>query len=159
MDRRGRSHVWAVVVITGVLGVFLTLSAYNGGALADEGKAPLVVAAGGLSIELSPQGEFAGMTWGPDHSRLALAGGTRLAGCKVVGGVGVEPLLGGGLRFTRKVVGTAKGHGATLVESFLPTKDSIRWEIEITGGDMPWSAPIETWLKWPDADTARWWTA
>jgi hypothetical protein len=57
-------------------------------------------------------------------------------------------LLGkGGIQFVRQDDKTT----CTLTESFIPDGDSIRWELEISGGDTPWTDPIETHLRFPDA--------
>ena len=86
---------------------------------------------------------------GPAGGPASVAGGTRLAGCQAAGDNDVTPLEGGGFRFTRKWAAADQAGQATVAESFRPTANSIRWEIEITGDGAPWSAPIETWLQWP----------
>ena len=49
-------------------------------------------------------------------------------------------------------------NGCILTESFVPAGDSIRWEIEIDGGDAPRTTEIQTRLSWPDAKPMFWTT-
>jgi len=156
MRRHDRSKMWLAV---GMFCMALALLGCSGAALANEGKVPLVVTTGNLAVKLSPQGELVGMALGAKQIWQASTGGTRLSGCKAVGDVIAQPLPDGGVRFSRKFVSGVEGHTATVVESFRPATDSIRWEIEIIGGDTPWSVPIQTWLKWPEPTAAKWWTS
>ena len=53
---------------------------------------------------------------------------------------------------TKKYVDKTGQHRGTLVERFLPKKDSVRWELEVRGKGEPWSTPIETSLTWPEPE-------
>jgi hypothetical protein len=117
------------------------------------------VTGGQLSVRFSPRGEIVAATLGRQQQPRAVQAGTRLAGCREVGEVVARALQNGAVQCTRQFAGAAAGQTATVVESFRPLSDSIRWEIEITGGQTPWSAPIETWLTWPEPAASKWWTA
>ena len=133
-----RSRDW----VFGVLA--LCVAAAHGGE-----PAPLLISSQNLTIQLSREGQLSEARLGPRTVQRAIAGGTRLAGCQAAGDNDVTPLEGGGFRFMRKWAAADQAGQATVVESFRPTANSIRWEIEITGDGAPWSAPIETWLQWP----------
>ena len=110
------------------------------------------VAAPGLSVMLDEQGRIAGC------SVVKVTGQTWLDGCQTVGPVAVKSLDGGGYVFTRKLT-DAQNHQATLTERFTPTKDSVRWEVQIISDDQPWTTAISTRLNYPATDESRFWTS
>ena len=128
------------------------------------------VSGGGMAVEISSQGKITGVTLTDKKIHRALQGHTALAECELNGEVTSTKLPGGGVEF-RKPISFQRGfRAASLVERFLPTPDSVRWEIEIQGGTKrlpwppfsevePWSTAIETHLKWPEAKSAKFWTA
>ena len=59
---------------------------------------------------------------------------------------------------TRHLLHTATGNRCVLIERLRPTKNSIRWEIEIRGQGKPWSTAIETRLQYPATPATRFWT-
>ena len=128
------------------------------------------VSGGGIALELSSQGNIIGITLTGKKLHRALQGHTALAECELNGEVTSVELPNGGVEF-RKPLSFQRGfRAATLVERFLPTADSVRWEIEIQGGvtrspwppfsnTEPWGTAIETHLKWPEAKAAKFWTS
>ncbi len=62
------------------------------------------------------------------------------------------------MEFSKKLVHEESGNQCVLVERFLPTKDSIRWEIEIRGEGGPWTTSIETRLSYAAGAKSRFWT-
>ena len=114
----------------------------------------------GLTIELSREGEIVGAVLGKNGNHWSVQGGTSLAGCAVQGTPEVEELLGGGVRFKKTLVGEITGarREATLYESFLPGKDSVRWEMRLEAQGSPWSTPIETRLEFGGAEEKKFWT-
>ena len=99
-----------------------------------------VVAVPGLTIHLDERGRIAGA------SPVEVPGQTRLGGCRTVGEVAVKQVAGGGYAFTRGLADSL-GHHAVMTERFIPDKDSIRWDVEITSADAPWSAPVVSQLR------------
>jgi hypothetical protein len=85
-----------------------------------------------------------------------LSGFTELAGCSSQGEVRTET-RGKTHAFIRKVADGA-GHAAILTDSFTPTKDSIRWDVEIISDGAPWSTAIETRVNYPATSESRFWT-
>ena len=113
------------------------------------------IKAGALAVDLGPAGNIVmarvnGRVW-------PLTGTTDLAGCRTVGGT-KEKKSGKGLSFRRSVT-DGKGHTAIVTERFTPTKDSIRWEIEIRSDNAPWSTAIDTSLNYPATKQTQFWTA
>jgi CubicO group peptidase (beta-lactamase class C family) len=112
----------------------------------------------GIVLQLDAQGGVAGCKVGEKKMDWPLVGGTRLGGCRAMGNVKVEQLAEGDYRFVRKL-GDGQGHACTLSERFRPTKDSIRWEVEIVSDNEPWSTAISTRLKHQATPEMRFWTA
>ena len=105
-----------------------------------------------LSVMLDEQGRIAGC------SVAKLTGQTCLDSCHTIGLVAVKTLDGGGYAFTRELT-DVQGHHATLTEQFTPTRNSVRWEVQITSDDKPWTAAISTQLNYPATDESRFWTS
>jgi hypothetical protein len=128
------------------------------------------VSGGGIAVEISSQGKISGVTLTGKKIHRALQGHTALAECELNGEVTSVKLPNAGVEF-RKPLSFQRGfRGAILVERFLPTAESVRWEIEIQGGSTrspwppfsdtePWGTAIETHLKWPEAKSAKFWTS
>jgi hypothetical protein len=112
-----------------------------------------------LTIELAEDGSIAGARIGKARARRALRGGTELPGCRLVAPVVSRALRGGGYEFQKRLRGEADGRGCVLVERFVPTPSSIRWELELRADGAPWSTNIVTRLAWPDPGDASLWTA
>jgi len=106
----------------------------------------------GLTIGLDAHGRIV------SSSVAALTCQTRLGGCRQVGEAAVKQLAGGGYAFTRTLA-DAHGHHCALTDRWRPTKNSVRWEIELVSGDAPWSTTIETRLRYPATEATRFWTA
>ena len=117
------------------------------------------VSGGGLGVEISSQGKIIGVTLTGKKIHRALLGHTALAECELNGEVTSTELPGGGVEFHKPISFQRGYRAASLVERFLPTPDSVRWEIEIQGETEPWGAAIETHLRWPEARSAKFWTA
>ena len=105
----------------------------------------------GLTIHLDDLGRIAG------SSVLGLTGETQLEGCQT-NGLAERTVSGEGYAFTRKVV-DAQQHEATITDTFTPNKDSIRWEVEITSADAPWTAPIISRMQCVKPEETQMWTA
>jgi hypothetical protein len=127
------------------------------------------VSGGGIAVELSSQGNITGITLTGKKLHRALQGHTALAQCELKDQVTVLELPNGGVEFSKPLSFQHGYRSATLVERFLSTTGSVRWEIEIQGGATrsvetpsgnpePWSTGIETHLKWPEVKSAKFWT-
>ena len=111
-----------------------------------------------ITVRLDAAGNVVNCLAGSDKLFWPLAGQTKLAGCHLVGGVAVKKLFSGGYSFTRKLA-DAQGHECNVTDWFVPTKDSVRWEVEVAGDGAPWSTAIETCLNYQSSETTRFWTA
>ena len=108
----------------------------------------------GLTVTLSPDGNILDMEVA--GKRCAITGGTALAGLPQQGAA-IAQSANNACRFTRTMA-DGQGHSAKVTDRFTPTKDSIRWEVEITSDDAPWSTAIETRLNYPATPESRFWT-
>jgi hypothetical protein len=61
--------------------------------------------------------------------------------------------------FVKTAKNKKTGNACTITEYIYPTKNSIRWEIEIVGEKTPWSTPIVTSINYPTNENVRYWTA
>jgi hypothetical protein len=114
-----------------------------------------------LTVELARDGKIVGVVLGNKKIRWSALGQTALAGCRIEGKVESERQRDGGVRFKKRLLCDGEGvrREVRLVEVFVPTQDSVRWEMELDGQGPPWSTAIETRLHFPNVTTKRFWTA
>jgi hypothetical protein len=118
-----------------------------------------VVKVPGLQLRLSAsKGEILGVKLRSETAERPVTGETMPAGCRREG-IRSTRLATGGVEFRKTFVDKSGKHRGTLIERFLPQKDSIRWELEVHGDGEPWSTPIETSLAWSEPDKSHFWTA
>ena len=63
------------------------------------------------------------------------------------------------LRFEHQLYSDSLQQSCTLVETFTASAGSIRWKMEITGAEGPWSAAINTIVQYPATAESRFWTS
>ncbi len=114
------------------------------------------IRAPGITLKLSARGEICAVVLG--KTEYPMTGSSRLRECRE-GDVSVRKLPNGGMEFTRNLTRLSTADKCTITERFIPTKTSIRWEMEILGIGAPWSTPIITQLRWPETTKSRFWTA
>ena len=90
-----------------------------------------------------------------------MQGQTRLAGCRVDGPVESGSGKEGGVWFKKRLECESGGvrKEVQLVEHFLPTRNSVRWELELNGQGSAWSTAIETQLQFQNPEKKQFWTA
>ena len=120
--------------------------------LATCGQSPSIAAplageirGGALTVRIAADGRIATATLGKQRLARPIAAETALAGCHEEGPPAVRS-IDRGIEVTRHLVHDAGKERCTLVERFLSTKDSVRWEIEIVGAGAPWTTDIITRL-------------
>jgi hypothetical protein len=111
-----------------------------------------------FTVRLDAAGNVVSCLAGKKKLFWALAGQTKLAGCRLAGSVMAKRIPGGGYAFTRTLA-DAQGHRCVVTDRFMPTKDSVRWEVEIVSDGAPWSTAIETRLNYRAGEGTRFWTA
>lgn len=118
-----------------------------------------VVSSPAIRVKLSSDGQITSVDLGPTRTMHHVLGQTVIQGCSIEGQVKGAKLENGGVRFAKHLKCQEDGsHELLLVEEFLPTQDSIRWQIQLEGKGSPWSTAIETRLKWLDLKGAQFWT-
>jgi hypothetical protein len=117
-------------------------------------KAKYSIRVPGLTLTLSERGEVTKAIMG--RTERVFPGRLRLLGCKE-GSTSALSLPNGGIEFARTM--TNPDGECRVAERFIPTANSIRWEVEIAGSGEPWSTPIVSQFRWPDAKNSLFWTA
>ncbi|MHB8866725.1 MAG: hypothetical protein ACYC6N_30560 [Pirellulaceae bacterium] len=121
------------------------------------GVPPVTVTTEGLSLDLDQDGQIVGCKLGGKTSQ-PISGGVSLVGCSATGATTSKQLSNGGVEFTRRVE-NAQTRACLLSERFLPTQNSIRWEMEVVSDGGPWSAPLEFQLKYSSSPQTLFWTS
>jgi len=124
---------------------------------AAEGGRPIEIRGGRVAVQIAPNGHIIDVRLGEKHVQRAMTAETVLGGCQPNGATTMKS-FGGGVEFLKPLVHGATKNRCLLVERFLPTKESVRWEIEVRGQGGPWTTDIATRLQYPDAQHARFWT-
>lgn len=112
-----------------------------------------------LSIGLTSHGHIVELKLGAKKASVPFHACTFLNACEQEGPVTHQALDPGGVEFRRPFVHTGTRAQCTVIDRFIPTKSSIRWEVEVVGSGAPWSTPIETQLSWLNSSDASFWTA
>src|ERR1035438_1219493 len=123
------------------------------GAVANWGEAP------DLRIGLTSQGHIVALELGPKKVPIPFHACTFLTSCLQDGPMTQRALDSGGVEYRRPFV-----HGGTrtqcmVIDKFIPTASSIRWDVEVVGSGDPWSTAIETQVSWLNSSGANFWTA
>ncbi|HUW61925.1 MAG TPA: hypothetical protein VMZ06_13070, partial [Candidatus Bathyarchaeia archaeon] len=106
-----------------------------------------------VALGISHTGQIVGVELRDSGIKKAVRGETVIDGCTLTSSDS-KWLENNGLEFARRY----DSESCVLTERFIPAGDSIRWEIEIEGGDTPWTTEIQTRLSWPDP-APMFWTA
>ncbi len=125
------------------------------------GRDGYVIRSSNLSVELSQEGKIVGMDIGGKNLHRAVLAETHLERCQLQSPV-ESAEENGGVRFVKKLLCPVRyrddWRDVTVVEEFLPTPQSIRWQVNIETQGLPWTTPIVTTLRYPNPEGARFWT-
>ena len=148
------------VFITRNVHVFLCVILLSGLSfcLGSVGDSHYEVTGGGMILRLDAEGRIEGVVIGADKKCFALKGWGGLHQGHRIGSTQVLKLSGGGMQFKRIVV-LMNNKKCTVRESFIPTKDSIRWEVDVHSKEAPWSEAVIAGLQWPVGKNTRFWTS
>lgn len=111
-----------------------------------------------LTILLSKDGIVSRMWLGKNKVEKELNAYTDIQGSRVQGNVSSRRLKNGGIEFKKTLVNDSLQSSCTLTERFIPTKNSIRWEIEIKGNGKDWGTPVKSVFNYPARPSSRFWT-
>ncbi len=112
-----------------------------------------------LTVQISNKGEIKGMWIGNKKIDRPLKAFTEISGCHTEGNPIVKKLEKGGIEFTRTLINDSLKTSCLLKERFLPTTNSIRWELEISGKGRSWGTSINTLFKYPYSKNTKFWAA
>ncbi len=107
-----------------------------------------------LEVTLSENGEIKTLCVDGRPQALGFAAQTRIEGAQIT--TLSSKKIKKGWEFLKEVA--APEGKATLKERFFATENSIRWELELLGGETPWTAPVQTVVHFPAAENTRFWT-
>ena len=139
--------------------VFILSAAASFAAAASEPDG-YVVKTQNLQVRLSAAGKIEAIKLPAETAERPVKAETALAGCRQQGDAIATKIENGGVQFEKRFAQEKAGNGrATVIEKFFPTKDSIRWELEVRGEGEPWSTPIATHLAFPPDQPSVFWTA
>jgi len=110
-----------------------------------------------MSIRISGHGELTGIRMCQEKQWRPVTARTVIGDCEPEGKATLKLLSDGSLEVNRTLVRKEDHRSVLLKETFRPTEDSIRWEINLTDDGSPWSAPIQTILHYPIDNGAQFW--
>lgn len=112
-----------------------------------------------LTIRLAADGHMVGAAWGNPHVARPVTARTLLTGCQRDGATTLRKQDDGSVTFQSRWLQPATPNACVVVERFVPTPNSMRWEVEIRGEGAPWSTEILTQLEYPATPQTRMWAA
>jgi len=110
-----------------------------------------------LTVQISNKGEIKEMWIGNKKIYKPLASFTEIRGAHTVGNPIIRKLKTGGIEFIRTLINDSLNTSCILTERFLPTSNSIRWKIEISGKGKSWGSSINTRFKYPLTKNTKLW--
>ena len=117
------------------------------------------IATTNLAVEISEEGRIVSATAGTNEPARPVRAFTELAGCKQTGPP-ERRVADGRVEYVRELAHGETQNKCTVTERFFQGRESVRWEVEISGAGGPWSTAIETHFVWPkDAFPAKTWMA
>jgi len=112
----------------------------------------------GMTVNINGSGEIIQLGFSDLNQVREVRAFTRIADCEPVGRIKVRQ-NGAQVSFSRKWTSNSSKNSCMVTDRFSPGNGSVRWEIEVTGLEGPWTTPIETRLIYPDSANAKFWTA
>jgi hypothetical protein len=125
--------------------------------LAQDG--PFILKSKQLTIELNQQGKVTGVTFNRTGLHKPVVAYTTIEGFTSTNDKVIPLADKKSIRFAHALYSDSLRQSCTLMETFSSTPNSIRWEMEITGGGSPFSAPIKTVVQYPAGKDSRFWTS
>ena len=108
-----------------------------------------------LALRLDRHGRIVSAKIG--NTEWPVSGRTQLEGMREQGETTVATTPGNTVAFTRKLA-DSQGRNCTVIDRFVPSKNSIRWVVEITSADKPWHTPITTEFRYSATTNSRFWS-
>jgi len=115
------------------------------------------IKSGGITANLDKSGNLTHLRVGNAAMAWPVSGGTSLPGLTLQGEVSATQ-RDGTCVFSR-TMRDRHGHTCSVTDRYIADDACIRWEIEITSPDAPWSAPIRSWLNCARPEERLIWTA
>ncbi|MDP4249230.1 MAG: hypothetical protein Q8918_03865 [Bacteroidota bacterium] len=116
-----------------------------------------------VTIRLSGEGKIISIRFGKTGMEKKLVAFSSIEGCSQQGKTVVRRGENGSLTFSRTLMSNSAGDSnkryCVVMEKFIPTASSIRWELEIEGQGKPWSSRINTQFDYPATPQTRFWAA
>lgn len=112
----------------------------------------------GISIELSSEGKIIRIISGKNAAGKPVQAFKKIAWYRQQGTTVVKENKGASVIFTRTFSNDSSKLSCTVIEKFIPTTNSIRWELEVVGTNPPSGSEIITELVYPATTQTRFWT-
>jgi hypothetical protein len=139
--------------------VFFLLCCVGLSAQINTNDANYKVKSGEITLQLSESGDIIGLFFGKSQMNWIISGGTQLKGLHISGDGSVKSSKKDGSCIFTRTMEDSIGHKCVITDIFSPDKGSIRWDIEITSNDAPWSTSIITQMKCAKPEEKLIWTA
>jgi hypothetical protein len=112
-----------------------------------------------LTLELNRQGKVTGITYNRTGIHKPVVAYTSIESFTSTKDKAIPSADKKSIRFEHALYSDSLRQSCTLIETFSSTPNSIRWEMEITGGGSAFSAPIKTVVQYPAGKDSRFWTS
>ena len=120
---------------------------------------PFILKSKTITIELSKQGRVTGITFNKNAVHTSVIAFTAIESFVSTKDIALPAADKKSIRFEHHLYSDSLKQSCTLIEIFMATANSIRWEIEITGAASAWSSVIKTVVQYPAGKESRFWTS
>ena len=111
-----------------------------------------------LSVSLSADGEITSITVKGKKVEKPVFAFTTIEGCRQEGATIAKKLDDGSISFERTLVHDLLQKSCVLIDKFIPTANSVRWELSVKGDGDAWGSVIRTQIQYPAGENTLFWT-
>lgn len=113
---------------------------------ADPRQKIYVVKSAGIELGINGDGQIISIRNG--NKKSSVLGQTIIQGYKLKEVVGTEPLTNGGISIKKYLVNDSTKQSCSVVETFVPVNNAIRWNVSITGGHKETGIVVRSVIKY-----------
>ena len=112
----------------------------------------------GLVVSLSADGTIQSIAVNGKKFEKPVSAFSTIEGCRQAGPVIVKKTDDGAICFERTLVHDSLGQSCVVTDRFVPTSNSVRWEMGVKGKGGPWGSVIQTRIHYPAGKGTLFWT-
>ena len=120
---------------------------------------PFILTSKNITIQLNKEGTVTGIIFNKNKTHKAVIAYTEIESFVRKTNIAITSPDKKSFRFEHELFSDLLKQSCKLIETFISTSNSIRWNMEIIGNASSWSSVIRTVVKYPAQNDTRFWTS